>query len=122
MPSRSTPTTPARPRPRTQRRRSSSNRRVIFWCGNVDRELGQVDRGDQLKEAFQTIYRKPGDIKEIAAGMLIDGRFTTPENRSFLKFFGGGKRGFARQRQDERAVQRVTEEREVTLERSASAG
>jgi UDP-N-acetylglucosamine acyltransferase len=54
----------------------------------------------ELKEAFQAVYGKPGNIREIAAELLSTGRFKTAEGRCFLDFFGDSKRGFARLRQE----------------------
>lgn len=50
----------------------------------------------QIKEAFQRVFRARGNIRELAAHALDSGQFAAPEARSFLEFFSGGKRGFAR--------------------------
>jgi len=52
----------------------------------------------ELKTAFAAVYFTPGNIREVAAGLLAEPRFTTPEARRFLEFFSGGKRSFARAR------------------------
>ena len=52
----------------------------------------------ELKRAFQEVYFTPGSIREVAAGRLGSGEFTSPEARRFLEFFAGGKRSFARAR------------------------
>ncbi len=52
----------------------------------------------ELKVAFQEVYFTPGNIREVAAGRLAEGKFTSPEARRFLEFFAGGKRSFARPR------------------------
>ncbi|MFA5264227.1 MAG: acyl-ACP--UDP-N-acetylglucosamine O-acyltransferase [Opitutaceae bacterium] len=50
----------------------------------------------ELKDAFREVYFAKGNIRELAAKALADGRYTTAEARRFLAFFSGGKRGFAR--------------------------
>ena len=52
----------------------------------------------ELKQAFQTVFFTPGNIREIAAHALGSGRWTAEESRRFLGFFAEGKRGFARAR------------------------
>jgi UDP-N-acetylglucosamine acyltransferase len=52
----------------------------------------------QLKEAFRVVYAGSGNIRDIAAKALAGGSFKAPEARSFLEFFAGGERGFARAR------------------------
>jgi UDP-N-acetylglucosamine acyltransferase len=52
----------------------------------------------QLKEAYRVVYAEKGNIRQIAAKALGAGTFTTPEARTFLEFFAGGERGFARAR------------------------
>jgi UDP-N-acetylglucosamine acyltransferase len=50
----------------------------------------------ELKDAFREVYHTRGNIRELAAKALADGRYTTVEAKQFLEFFSGGKRGFAR--------------------------
>jgi UDP-N-acetylglucosamine acyltransferase len=50
----------------------------------------------ELKEAFQAVYAKPGNIRDLAARALASGKFGTAEARRFLEFFAAGKRSFAR--------------------------
>jgi UDP-N-acetylglucosamine acyltransferase len=52
----------------------------------------------ELKKAFRAVYFESGNIRDLAAAALADGRYSSPEARRFLEFFGGGKRGFARAR------------------------
>lgn len=52
----------------------------------------------QLKEAFRAVYLGAGNIRELASEALASGRYTAAEARSFLEFFAGGTRGFARLR------------------------
>ena len=54
----------------------------------------------ELKEAFRQVYGIPGNIREVAAGLLAGGQFKSAECLRFLEFFGGGQRGFARFRHD----------------------
>jgi len=52
----------------------------------------------ELKQAFQTVYFTPGNIRKVAAGALASGAYQTPEAARFLGFFSQGKRSFARAR------------------------
>ena len=52
----------------------------------------------ELKNAFQTVFFAPGNIREIAAAALASGRWAAEESRRFLGFFAEGKRSFARAR------------------------
>jgi len=52
----------------------------------------------ELKAAFQDVYFTAGNIREVAAGLMAGGKFTSAEARKFLEFFSGGKRSFARAR------------------------
>lgn len=52
----------------------------------------------ELKKAFRAVYFTSGNIRDLAAAALADGRYSSPEARRFLEFFGDGKRGFARAR------------------------
>ena len=56
------------------------------------------DAFNELKRAWHEVYDPVGNPREIAAAALANGGFTSPEARSFLGFFTGGKRGFARTR------------------------
>jgi UDP-N-acetylglucosamine acyltransferase len=53
---------------------------------------------DEIKRAFRALSTPVGDLREIAASILQRGTFTSAEARSFLEFFRGGRRGFARAR------------------------
>jgi UDP-N-acetylglucosamine acyltransferase len=53
---------------------------------------------DEIKRAFRALDAPVGNLREIAASILQRGTFTSAEARSFLEFFQGGKRGFARAR------------------------
>jgi UDP-N-acetylglucosamine acyltransferase len=50
----------------------------------------------ELKLAFRAVYFGLGNIRTLAATALVNGGYETAEARSFLEFFAGGKRGFAR--------------------------
>ena len=50
----------------------------------------------ELKQAFRAVYFGLGNIRTLAATALANGGYETAEARSFLEFFAGGKRGFAR--------------------------
>jgi UDP-N-acetylglucosamine acyltransferase len=52
----------------------------------------------ELKQVFHEVYLTSGNIRTIAAAVLADGKFATPEAKRFLEFFAGGKRSFARAR------------------------
>jgi UDP-N-acetylglucosamine acyltransferase len=52
----------------------------------------------ELKQAFHAVYFTPGNICVVAAEILAEGTFSTPEARRFLEFFSQGKRSFARAR------------------------
>lgn len=52
----------------------------------------------QLKQAYQAVFFTAGNIRTVAAGVLAEDRFSTPEARRFLEFFAEGKRSFARAR------------------------
>jgi len=52
----------------------------------------------QLKLAYHDVYFTSGNIRAVAAAALAGGKFTAPEARRFLEFFGEGKRSFARAR------------------------
>ena len=51
-----------------------------------------------LKAAFAEVYFTAGNIREVAARLLTEGKFPSAEARRFLEFFAGGKRSFARAR------------------------
>ena len=50
----------------------------------------------ELKLAFRAVYFGLGNIRTLAATALANGGYETAEARSFLEFFAGGKRSFAR--------------------------
>ncbi len=52
----------------------------------------------ELKTAFEEVYFTPGNIREVAATLLGQGRLATAEARRFVEFFSGGQRSFARPR------------------------
>jgi UDP-N-acetylglucosamine acyltransferase len=49
-----------------------------------------------LKRAFAAVYRKGTNLRQAAATTLEENVAVTPEGLFFLRFFAGGKRGFAR--------------------------
>lgn len=53
---------------------------------------------EEIKRAFRAVNTPVGNLREIAASTLERGTFTSVEARSFLDFFQGGRRGFARAR------------------------
>ena len=52
----------------------------------------------EIKRAFHALNVPVGNLREIAAATLLQGDFNSAEARSFLEFFQGGRRGFARVR------------------------
>jgi UDP-N-acetylglucosamine acyltransferase len=50
----------------------------------------------ELKEAFRSVYFKPGNIREIARKALAKGTLKSAEARHFLEFITAGTRGIAR--------------------------
>ena len=52
----------------------------------------------QLKAAFHEVYFTQGNIREVAAALLMGNNYPSLEARKFLEFFSGGKRSFARAR------------------------
>jgi UDP-N-acetylglucosamine acyltransferase len=59
----------------------------------------------ELKEAFRLVYRKPGNIRDIAAKALKAGAFKSAEAGRFLEFITAGTRGIARARRLETAAE-----------------
>ena len=52
----------------------------------------------EVKEAFRLVYFTPGNIRDVAAGLLKRGSFRSAQARTFLEFVTAGKRGIARAR------------------------
>ena len=52
----------------------------------------------EIKDAFRAVCRPTGSPRELAATALASGAYQSPEARSFLEFFAGGRRGFLRAR------------------------
>jgi UDP-N-acetylglucosamine acyltransferase len=75
----------------------------------------------ELKEAFQAVYETPGNIREIAAKMLSGSRFKTAESHSFLEFFGGSERGFARPRQKPNVARRIADDFRLQIDCSSDS-
>jgi UDP-N-acetylglucosamine acyltransferase len=51
----------------------------------------------QLKEAFRQVFFTPGNIRDVAAKLLLpEAGFSGNEVTQFLQFFAGGKRSFVR--------------------------
>jgi hypothetical protein len=60
------------------------------------------------------VYCGPGDLRRRAERALNEARLgSEPEGRSFLEFFVGGKRGFARSRNERASSNAVDGERVV---------
>ena len=53
---------------------------------------------DELKRAFRQVNVPVGNMREIAAAVLASGAYASAEARSYLEFFGAGKRNIARAR------------------------
>jgi UDP-N-acetylglucosamine acyltransferase len=53
---------------------------------------------DEIRRAFRALNTPVGNLRQIAASTLQRGSFASAEARSFLEFFQGGRRGFARAR------------------------
>jgi UDP-N-acetylglucosamine acyltransferase len=64
----------------------------------------------EIKRAFRTLDVPVGNLRQIAAASLQGGTFSSAEARSFLEFFQGGKRGFARTRRDLAAEEAADDE------------
>lgn len=55
---------------------------------------------NEVKRAWHLLNEPVGNLRDIAAAALRTDEFKTVEARSFLEFYQGGKRGFARTRRD----------------------
>jgi UDP-N-acetylglucosamine acyltransferase len=55
---------------------------------------------DEIKRAFRIMHVPVGNLRDIANSALQQGGFCSSEARTFLEFFQGGRRGFARPRRD----------------------
>jgi UDP-N-acetylglucosamine acyltransferase len=53
---------------------------------------------EELKRAFRAVNVSVGNMRELAAGALAGGDFSSAEARRFLEFFREGRRGFVRAR------------------------
>jgi UDP-N-acetylglucosamine acyltransferase len=53
---------------------------------------------DEIKRAFRAVNTPVGNLRQIAALTVQQGGFISAEARSYLDFFQGGRRGFARTR------------------------
>jgi UDP-N-acetylglucosamine acyltransferase len=53
---------------------------------------------DEIKRAFRAVDTPVGNLRQIAAATLESGGLSSAEARTFLEFFAGGRRGFARAR------------------------
>jgi UDP-N-acetylglucosamine acyltransferase len=53
---------------------------------------------EELKLAFRAVNVPVGNMRELAAGALATGDYSSPEARRFLEFFRDGRRGFVRAR------------------------
>lgn len=56
------------------------------------------DAFNEVKRAWHVLNEPVGNLRDIAAGALQTGEFTSVEARRFLEFYQTGKRGFARTR------------------------
>jgi UDP-N-acetylglucosamine acyltransferase len=56
------------------------------------------DAFNEIKRAWRALNEPVGNLRDIAAGALQTGEYTSVEARNFLEFYQGGKRGFARTR------------------------
>jgi len=59
---------------------------------------------DEIKRAFRAMHVPVGNLRDIAKSTLLQGGFSSSEARTFLEFFQGGRRGFARPRQDAEGI------------------
>jgi UDP-N-acetylglucosamine acyltransferase len=55
---------------------------------------------EEIKRAFRIMHVPVGNLRDIARSTLQQGGFNSSEARTFLEFFQGGRRGFARARRD----------------------
>ena len=53
---------------------------------------------EELKRAFRAVNVSAGNMRELAAGALASGEYSSAESRTFLEFFREGRRGFVRAR------------------------
>jgi UDP-N-acetylglucosamine acyltransferase len=53
---------------------------------------------NELKRAFREVNVPVGNMREIAAGALASGAYSSDEARRYLEFFGAGRRSIARAR------------------------
>ena len=53
---------------------------------------------EELKRAFRAVNVSVGNMRELAAGALAGGDYSSAEARRFLEFFREGRRGFVRAR------------------------
>ncbi len=53
---------------------------------------------EELKRAFRAVNVPVGNMREIAAGQLASGGYSSGEARRYLEFFASGRRGFVRAR------------------------
>jgi UDP-N-acetylglucosamine acyltransferase len=60
------------------------------------------DAFNEIKRAWHVLNEPVGNLRDIAAAALQTEEFTSAEARTFLEFYAGGKRGFARTRRGSR--------------------
>jgi UDP-N-acetylglucosamine acyltransferase len=51
---------------------------------------------EELKRAFRLVNVSVGNMRDLAAGALASGEFSSGEAQRYLEFFSGGRRGFVR--------------------------
>ena len=76
----------------------ATGRNAVIGLNIVGLRRRGVERDvlNEIRRAFRALRSPVGNLREIAAIALQQGNFTSVEARTFLEFFKGGRRGFAR--------------------------
>jgi UDP-N-acetylglucosamine acyltransferase len=76
----------------------ATGRNAVIGLNTVGLRRRGIERDviNEIKRAFRALRTPVGNLREIAAITLQQGNFTSVEARTFLEFFKGGRRGFAR--------------------------
>jgi UDP-N-acetylglucosamine acyltransferase len=84
----------------------ATERNTLIGLNVVGLRRRGIDRMafSEVKRAFRALDAPVGDLRALAAAVLQTGGFQSPEAKTYLEFFAGGKRGFARTRRDDAAA------------------
>lgn len=76
----------------------ATERNTLIGLNVVGLRRRGIDRAtfSEVKRVFRALDAPVGDLRALAAAALRTGDFQSAEARSYLEFFAGGKRGFAR--------------------------